>query len=118
MKYFLRYSFIVLTAVAVYTAGCEKGPQFKDYIYPEPSVAGMTPAQGKTGINVIITGTNFDTLPPAVRVFFGGIKADTVRSANNNQIVVKVPPTAVSGKVTLQVWNHKIDSIGTFTILP
>jgi hypothetical protein len=78
----------------------------------------MTPAQGKTGINVIITGTSFDTLPPAVRVFFGGIKADTVRSANNNQIVVKVPPTAVSGKVTLQVWNHKIDSIGTFTILP
>ena len=118
MKYFLRYSFIVLTAMTVYVAGCEKGPQFKEYIYPEPTFTEMTPTQGKAGINVTITGTNFDTLPPAVRVFFGGIKADTVRSANNNQIVVKVPPTAVSGKVTLQVWNHKIDSIGTFTVLP
>jgi hypothetical protein len=118
MKYFLRYSFSVLITTAIYITGCEKGPQFKTYTYPTPSVTAMTPAQGKTGINLTITGTNFDTLPPAVRVFIGGIKVDTVRSSNGTQIVVKVPPTAVSGKVTLQVWNHTIDSIGTFTVLP
>lgn len=99
-------------------AGCEKGPQFRDFSYPAPVPSGLSPASGYPVTNITITGTNFDTLAGAVKVWFGGIQATTVVSATGNQIVVQVPSNAVSGKVSLQVWTTKLDSIGTFTVLP
>jgi hypothetical protein len=54
----------------------------------------------------------------AVKVWFGGVMADTIRSCTDDQIVVRVPAKAVSGKVSLQVWTTAIDSIGTFTVIP
>jgi hypothetical protein len=69
-------------------------------------------------MNVTITGTNFDTLKGAVKVWFGGILATNVVSCTNEKIVVQVPANAVSGKLGLQVWTTKTDSIGSFTVTP
>ncbi|MBO9617840.1 MAG: IPT/TIG domain-containing protein [Niabella sp.] len=99
-------------------AGCEKGPAYRTFTYPVPVASGMSPVTGYPGSNVTITGSNFDTLTGAVKVWFGGIPATTVVSSSNNQIVVQVPATATSGKVSLQVWTNKLDSIGTFTVTP
>jgi hypothetical protein len=106
-----------LTAIAFIIAGCEKGPQFRDFSYPAPKPTGLSPASGYASINITITGSDFDTLPGAVKVWFGGIEATTIVSSNGNQIVVQVPANAVSGKVSLQVWATKLDSIGTYTVI-
>lgn len=107
-----------IIAIVVIATSCEKGPQFRQFNYPAQVPSGIGPTSGYPGINVTITGTNFDTLKGAVRVWFGGIQATNIISAKGNQIVVQVPSNAVTGKVGLQVWTTKIDSIGAFTVIP
>lgn len=107
-----------LTTIVVLGISCEKGPNFKEYKYPAQVPSGMSPSSGYPTTNVTISGTNFDTLKGAVKVWFGGIQATNVISATGNQIVVQVPANAVSGKVSLQVWTTKVDSVGTYTVIP
>ncbi|QEM07173.1 hypothetical protein DIU31_028110 [Mucilaginibacter rubeus] len=118
MKSLKKYihTMVVLGLAAIYI-GCNKAPNIKIYSYPAPLPTGMTPGQGYPGIDVTITGSQFGTYTNAVSVFFGGIKADTIRSCTDGQIVVKVPANAISGKVTLKIWTHTVDSIGSFRVL-
>jgi hypothetical protein len=118
MKNKFIYGLGLLSLIALLQFGCEKGPNFKEYTYPAQSSSGLTPGIGFPGQNVTITGTNFDTLKGAVKVWFGGILATKVISNNGTQIVVQIPAKAVSGKVGLQVWTTKTDSIGSFIVLP
>jgi len=108
----------LVIAIAALFAGCEKDPNFKIVQYPAQTASGMSPTSGYPGTYVTISGKNFGVLTGAVKVFFGGIKADSVISCADNQIVVKVPAVANTGKVTLQVWTHTNDSIGTYTVIP
>lgn len=108
----------LLSIMAIIIVSCEKEPAYRAFTYPAPAASGMSPAAGYPGINVTITGKNFDSLTGAVKVWFGGIQATTIVSCTNNQLVVQVPSNAVSGKVSLQVWTNKIDSIGAFTVSP
>lgn len=108
--------FLLLAAVLL--TSCEKGPEFRTFNYPAQQASAISPVTGFPGQNVTITGTNFDTLKGAVKVWFGGIAVTQIVSVNPNQIVVQVPASAVSGKVGLQVWTTKSDSIGSFTVLP
>jgi hypothetical protein len=107
-----------LIAMIFIGAGCEKGPQFREFTYPAQSATGMNYNVGFPGMNVTIKGTNFDTLAGAVKVWFGGILATNVVFCRDTQIVVQVPATALSGKVGLQVWTTKTDSIGSFKVIP
>ncbi|HEY8970375.1 MAG TPA: DUF5013 domain-containing protein, partial [Puia sp.] len=91
---------------------------FKVYTYPAQSALGMTPGSGFAGSDVTIRGKNFGNLTQAVKVYFGGVKADTVRSCTDSVIVVKVPLNALSGNVSLQVWTTVNDSVGVFTVIP
>lgn len=120
MKQLLKYSIRLFIAVGVVSLffACEAGPNFKEYTYPAQKASGISATVGFPGQNITITGTNFDTLRNAVKVWFGGVLATNVVSNNGTQIVVTIPAAAVSGKVGLQVWTTKTDSIGTFTVLP
>jgi hypothetical protein len=117
IKLYMKNKFLniayLLIAIGILGISCEKAANFKTYTYPAQVPSGMSPVSGFPTTNVTITGTNFDTL----KVWFGGILATTVVSNNGTQIVVQVPANAVSGKVSLQVWTTKVDSIGTFTVL-
>ncbi|MFL9482913.1 LamG-like jellyroll fold domain-containing protein [Chitinophagaceae bacterium LWZ2-11] len=106
-----------MAGLVALSTGCQKGPDYKIYTYPAQTATALSPASGYPGIDVTINGKNFGTLAGAVKVFFGGVQADTVRSCTDGQIVVKVPPKAISGKVTLKVWTTSIDSIGSFTVI-
>lgn len=117
MKQLLKYISLLIILITLFWS-CEKGPDFKEYTYPAQQSSGINPASGYAGTYVTITGTNFDTLKRAVKVWFGGILADSVISCQGDQIVVKVPAGAVSGRVGLQVWTTKSDSIGVFTVIP
>ena len=105
-------------SIAIVLTGCEKGPSFKEYTYPKQTASGISPATGYPGTYVTITGKDFGGLTGAVKVFFGGVKADSVISCTDNQIVAKVPVTAISGKVSLQIWTNTNDSIGSYTVIP
>lgn len=105
-----------LIAIGIFGTSCEKGPQFREFNYPAPVPSGMSPSSGYPLTDVTITGTNFDTLKGAVKVWFGNIPATNIVSVKGNQIVVQVPADAVSGKVSLQVWTTKVDSIGAYTV--
>jgi hypothetical protein len=119
MKQIFNTRLFLLLAIIIAIAGsCEKGPQFRKFTYPPQPTSGISPATGFPGSYVTITGNNFDSLTGAVKVWFGGILADSVISSNGSQIVVKVPDNAASGKVSLQVWTNTEDSIGTFTVVP
>ncbi|HTN19721.1 MAG TPA: DUF5013 domain-containing protein [Pelobium sp.] len=99
-------------------ASCEKGPNFREFSFPAPTVTGMSPNTGYPTSKVVITGSNFGEVIGPVSVWFNGVKADSVLSCTNDQIVVKVPDLATSGKVSLKIWTHIIDSIGSFTVKP
>lgn len=120
MKQLLKQSINILLVIGIVTMfiGCEKGPNFKVYTYPAPTVAGIGSSSDYPNSYVTITGKNFGVLTGAVTVYFGGIKADSVISCTDNQVVVKVPAGAISGKVTFKIWTNTIDSIGKFTVLP
>jgi len=107
-----------LIAIGIFGTSCEKGPQFREFTYPPAVPSGISPASGYPLTNVTITGTNFDSLKGAVKVWFGSIQATNIVSVSGNQIVVQVPSNAVSGKVGLQVWTTKVDSVGTYTVIP
>jgi hypothetical protein len=120
MKFHLKnIQFItaLLTLAAVYV-GCTKGPDIKTYTYPAPEPKAIFPDSGYAGFAAVtITGSQFGDFKNAVKVFFNGIPADTILSCEDGKIVARVPATAVSGKVSLQVWTNTIDSIGEFTII-
>jgi hypothetical protein len=120
MKSFIKsLSFIpaVLAIAAIY-AGCHKGPEINEYIYPVPQPEKIFPDSGYAGFaEVSITGASFGDYKNVVKVFFNGVEADTILSCQDGKIVARVPNDAVSGKVSLQVWTHIIDSIGEFTVI-
>lgn len=120
MKFHLKnIQFITaLLALAAVYIGCNKSPDIKSYNYPVPEPKTVFPDTGYAGFaTVTITGTQFGDYKQAVKVYFGGIAADTILSCEDGQIVVRVPKAAVSGKVSLQVWTHTVDSIGEFRVV-
>jgi len=106
-----------LIGAVIMFSGCEKDPNIKIYQYPAHSVSGLSPAASYPNTYITITGKDFGTLKDAVKVFFGDVKADSIISCQDEKIVVKVPATAISGKVTLKVWTTTSE-VGTFTVLP
>ncbi|OQP53543.1 IPT/TIG domain-containing protein [Niastella populi] len=108
-----------ILAVAAAYVGCTKGPDIKSYSYPAPEPKAIFPDAGYAGYaDVTITGARFGDYKQAVKVFFGGIQADTILSCEDEKIVARVPADAVSGKVSLHVWTHSIDSVASFKVMP
>jgi hypothetical protein len=113
----IRFIMAVLAVAAVY-AGCTKGPNINTYSYPAPLPTGITPTSGYPGSYLTIDGSAFGDYKDVVKVSFNGILADTVISCEDGKIIVMVPSDAISGKVSLQVWDKKVDSIGSYTVWP
>lgn len=109
--------FMMVICFTFFTA-CEEGPNFRIQEYPEQTATGISQTMGYPGINVTITGTDFGTLKGAVKVYFGGVLATNVVSCEDTKIVVQVPTGAISGKVSLKVWEHFNDSFAEFIVLP
>jgi len=120
MKIFIKKSWFLVAlvaAAAIYT-GCNKKTDIRTFSYPAPLPEAMSPSIDYAGRLVTITGSSFGDYKNVVKVYFNGILADTVISCEDTKIVVKVPDDAITGKVSLQVWTNKVDSIGTFTVVP
>jgi hypothetical protein len=121
MKNIQSYSLLaVLVTVAMLTLlfSCEEGPNFREFDYPAPIIYDFHPKQGYIGSDVIIEGENFGDAVGAVKVYFGGVLADTVRSVENNKIVVQAPPNGTTGILTVEIFGKKDTTDGIFTYLP
>ncbi len=59
-------------------------------IFAQPSISSLAPSSGPIGTTVIITGTNFNTIPTNNIVFFGATMA-TVSAGSTTSLTVTVP---------------------------
>ncbi|SEP19405.1 LamG-like jellyroll fold domain-containing protein [Niastella yeongjuensis] len=121
MKIFTKniWFLVALIAAAAIYAGCNKAADIRTFDYPAPIPQAVFPDSGYAGFaEVTITGSSFGDYKNAVKVLFNGIEADSILTCEDGKIVARVPNTAISGKVSLQVWNHSVDSIGSFKVIP
>jgi hypothetical protein len=109
---------MALLALAVIYIGCNKGPDINSYTYSEPLPTGVAPDSGYAGTEVVISGSSFGDYKNVVKVFFNGIAADSILSCADGRIVARVPKNAITGKISLQVWTHTVDSVGNYRVVP
>lgn len=109
---FYLLTFLLLTSCS------EPDANITEYSYPEASVTSVYPESGYTGTQVMITGNNFGDRTEAVKLTVGGDTVTHILSCANNRIIFEVPEDAQSGNISLQVWTHRIDSAGYFTVIP
>ena len=120
MKFLFKYTFhlAILACVSALFSGCEQDPKYRVYDYPVPVVESIYPTDGYVTTQVVITGTDFGDRAEAVKVFFGEAQSNKVLDCKNNRLVVEVPETAVTGNLSLQIYNKKVENIGHYTVLP
>ena len=97
---------------------CEKEADFREFNYPTPVVNDFTPKTGYAGQYVTITGENFGDAIGAVKVFFGGVASDSIKSVDNNNILVKVPSNGLSGIIKVEYFTKSDTTKVAYTILP
>ncbi len=68
-------------------------------IIPPPVITGFTPISGPTGTPITITGSNLHFNP---EVRFANNVLATIKSASATQLLVDVPPGAVTGRITVR----------------
>ncbi|GAB2577549.1 IPT/TIG domain-containing protein [Spirosoma areae] len=87
---------------------------------PEPtpfSIESFDPAQGIAGTVVTIKGTGFSSDPTQNVVKFGSSLSAVVTSASTSQLIVTVPTTAQSGKITVETAGRTAPSATDFTFI-
>ncbi|MBI5185952.1 MAG: formylglycine-generating enzyme family protein [Nitrospinae bacterium] len=81
------------------------------------AIESVTPDYGKIGARVIIKGQNFSSNRERNIVEFNGVKATVISAKNNKALIVKVPPGAYSGYITVTVKDQTATSNVKFTVL-
>ncbi|MBX5442654.1 MAG: IPT/TIG domain-containing protein [Solirubrobacteraceae bacterium] len=80
---------------------------------PAPTITALSPASGRVGTQVTITGTN---LTGATQVSFNGIPATGVAVASPTQLTATVPTGAGAGTVTVTTPGGTASSPSPFTV--
>ena len=86
-------------------------------VYPSPSITGFSPANGAVGAAIIITGSDFSTMPADNILHFNGVAA-IVTASTATSITTTVPVGATSGKISLSLNGITIFSASNFTVSP
>jgi N-acetylneuraminic acid mutarotase len=87
----------------------------KDEEGPTPAITSFSPESGNAGTVVTINGSNFGETVSDNTVTFNGSKA-TINTASATQLVVVVPPTATTGKISITAGGVSSESVDTFTV--
>lgn len=80
---------------------------------PAPAVSGLTPAAGRTGTLVTVTGSGFTG---ATSVAFGGVAASSFSVASDTQLTARVPLRASSGRIRVTTTAGIGTSTMSFTV--
>lgn len=87
-----------------------------DFTVLQTTITGFSPAASTVKEKVTITGTNFSTTPALNVVKFGDVPA-TVTSATATELEVTVPDDAVTGKISVTIYEKATVSTNDFTVL-
>jgi hypothetical protein len=115
MKIIFRFqiSFILMMAgFSLLNVGCSDN----DEEVKTPIIASFAPSSALPGAIITITGENFSGTAVDNQVAFNGVSAD-ISSASSTQLVVIVPATATTGKLTVNVHGKTGTSSSDFTVL-
>ena len=82
---------------------------------PAPAITSFSPASGKVGLSVTLTGTN---LSSATAVLFNGLEASSFTVAGPTSIVAVVPAGASSGPISVTTPGGTGTSSTSFTVVP
>lgn len=82
-----------------------------------PKVTGFNQKSGRVETEVIIDGKNFRPIADENTIKFGGIVASDVLKASQNQIIVRVPNGAKTGKISVTTGRGMGDSVEDFTVI-
>jgi gliding motility-associated-like protein len=88
---------------------------FVDNTILPPTISSFNPSSGLVGSTVVITGTNFSTVPANNTVSFNGTPA-TVTLASATSLTVTVPIGATSGLISVVVGGLTANSGTNFTV--
>lgn len=91
---------MLIIGLVVITYACNEDTEPGTPPLEPPKITSIDPTRGGAGTEVIITGRNFSSTPTENEVTFNSVAA-TVVSATATQIVAKVPPEALTGKVAV-----------------
>ncbi len=80
-----------------------------------PTLIGFSPTNGRTGTNVIVTGTNFRG---TLTVTFNGTNALNFSVLSNGALSVLAPLNVTAGKIRVNAPAGSATSTGTFTVPP
>ena len=123
MKKLNKYSLFLVAFICgvILCTSCsdmEKEYQENLVTYPEITITDFNPKSGRPSSNVTITGTNFGEYSDAAKISFNGELVATIESYTDNQMVVKVPENAGTGKISVNVWTHAKAFETDFVYLP
>ena len=85
-------------------------------LHVRPTIASFSPASGKVGATVTITGK---ALSSPTKVTFGtGAATARISSSSYTKLVVKVPANAITGTITVTTAGGATASSTPFTVTP
>lgn len=88
---------------------------FVDNTVIPPTISSFNPSSGLVGSTVIITGTNFSTVPANNTVRFNGTQA-TVTASTSTSLTVTVPVGATTGLISVVVGGLTANSGTSYTV--
>ena len=80
-----------------------------------PTINGFSPANGRAGTNVLITGQN---LLGATLVSFGGVSASFTPPTTNTALQAVVPPNAITGPILITAPAGSFQTTSNFVVPP
>jgi uncharacterized repeat protein (TIGR01451 family) len=83
--------------------------------YAPPTLTGFSPASGRPGTNITLTGTSFIG---ATAVYFNGTASTNFTVVNNTTIHASVPPGATTGTIRVTTPLYSCFSGTSFSIAP
>jgi hypothetical protein len=87
--------------------------------YAPPKITGFSPTNGRAGMNVVLTGTNF---LDSYEVRFGGIATTNFQVLSNNALNVVVPVGVTNGPIWLKAPQGQVSTeqlgVSIFRVLP
>ncbi|WP_242929333.1 DUF7619 domain-containing protein [Pontibacter vulgaris] len=86
-----------------------------EQIIASPGIAGFSPAAGKYGTEVILTGKKFAAKAADNKVYFNGVQAQVI-SATETELKVQVPSKSVTGSLKIETPDGAASTSESFEV--
>lgn len=91
------FNILCVIAAVLFFTSCDK-TSVDELIVSPPQIESFVPAEGFAGCEVTVYG---NALNNVVSAAIGDVDADIVQRISDEQLIIRVPATAVTGKITL-----------------